>query len=282
MICAVLIFALVPLAVSADTGPKPSVRVQITGIEGEYYVTILSPYETTGPQSVWDGTEDFANYHEGDDGYDIWKKFVEYEDPDGYYFLQVFSKCEGEDEFAWTYYPPQNFKVLVYVPETGAFIESSVCERYAFDSYFLFDVSEGSVSATGKIVKNYDYTLEILSLLARIVITIAFEFGVALLFGYRSKNQLFFIGVTNIITQIALNVTLNVVNFYDGYQSFVAWYVMLEICVFALEAVIYYAKLHELGEKPKNRGFAVLYALAANTGSFAVGLGLAHLIPGIF
>lgn len=282
MICAVMIFALVPLAVSADMGPKPSVRVQITGLSGEYYVTLLSLQSSTGPQSAWDGTDRYASYHEGDKDYDIWKTFVEYEDADGYYFLQVFSKCRGEDEFAWTYYPPDNFKVIIYVPETGEFIESDICERYAFDSYFLFDVGEESVSATGTIEKNYDYTLETVSLIARIVLTIAFEFGIALLFGYRSKNQLVFIGVTNVVTQIALNVTLNVVNFYNGQWSFVAWYVFLEICVFTLEAVLYYAKLNVLGQKPKKRWLAAVYALAANAGSFAVGLGIAHLIPGIF
>ncbi len=279
-VTAVLLFSLLPLAVSADTGPKPSVRVDIRGIEGEYYVTLLSYHSSNGPMSVWNGNESYAFYHEGDAGYDIWKKFVEYKDADGYYFLQQFEKCEGEDEYTWGYYPPSPFKVLIYIPATDEFIASSVYERYAFDSYFTLEA--GEIDGEFTLERSYDHGAEVLSLIARIIITIALEIGLAFLFGYTAKKQLLLISSVNVFTQIVLNVLLNVVNFYSGHYAFVAYYIFFELIVLALEAVVFYAFLHKLSEKPKKRALAIVYAASANVLSFALGMVIARIIPGIF
>lgn len=280
LITAVLLFSLLPLAVSADTGPKPSVRVNINGIDGEYYVTLLSYHPSNGPMSAWNGNESYAFYHEGDEGYDIWKKFAEYKDTDGYYFLQQFEKCEGEDEYSWTYYPPSPFKVLIYVPETDEFFVSGVYERYAFDSYFTLEAGEEDREFTLK--KSYDYGTEVLSLVARIILTLALEIGLAFAFGYTAKKQLLLISSVNVFTQIVLNVLLNLVNFYSGHYAFVAYYVFFELIVFALEAVIFYAFLHKFAQKPKKRALSVAYAASANALSFALGMVMAKIIPGIF
>lgn len=59
------------------------------GVEDEeYYATLLSESKSTGPASVYDGS--YAFYQEGDEEYEIWKRFVEYQDSDGFYFLQEF------------------------------------------------------------------------------------------------------------------------------------------------------------------------------------------------
>ena len=77
LMCLVLLMAM-PITASADMGPKPSVRIEFTGIQGEdYYGTLLSLRDSTGPASAWNGNPDYANYHPGEDGYDIWLKFVE-------------------------------------------------------------------------------------------------------------------------------------------------------------------------------------------------------------
>ena len=197
-LCAVLAF---PVPVHADTGPKPSLRVRFENLGEELcYGTLLSEKSSTGPQSAWDGNPETAVYRENpgyeyaDFSYETWLAFAEYEDADGYYFLQVGWTVSETKEMAWTYYPPQNFKVLLYFPQEGVFVSSGVCERYAFDSYYTVNMEGlniGSVSAGGEELspyRSYDYTGEILSLLARIVITILIEIGVALLFGFRSAS----------------------------------------------------------------------------------------------
>ncbi len=277
LLCMLLIISVFSVTVSADTGPKPSVNVEIKGVAGEYYVTLLSEYEHYGPYAAYDGTEESKRVY--DDGQEhIWEKFVSYKDPDGFYFLQHFGKCEGEDIFKWGYYPPDVFKILVYVPETDTFISGGICESYAFDSYFLFDVSEGKATVT----KNYDYTLEILSLLARVVITIAVEIGIAFVFAYFSKKELLFIACVNTATQLILNIMLNVINFYSGDRAFTAYYFILEFAVFAIEAVLYSGILTRLGKERTKPAIAVIYAAVANFVSLFFGLLIANLIPGIF
>ncbi len=269
-------FSLFAFPIHADIGPKPSVRVNITGLEGRlYYITLLSEHSSTGPASAYDGKN--AHYEEGDDGYDVWKKFVEYEDADDFYFLQQFKKCIENEEYVWGYYPPHTFKILFYFPESESFLVSDIHERYAFDSYFAASVAGDSVSVS----KAYDYTLEIVSLLARIVLTILLEMALALLFGYRGKKALGFLMGVNLITQIILNVILNVVNFQSGQWAFVAYYIFLELIIFVLEALAYALMMPKLlkGEK---RTKAIVYALLANGVSFATGMGIARLIPGIF
>ena len=106
--------------------------------------------------------------------------------------------------------------------------------------------------------------------------------GIALLFGFRGKKILLFLVAVNTATQIILNVLLNVINFNSGQAAFVRGYVMLEILIFAIEAVIYSTIMRKLNDYKKSRSFYVIYALAANAVSFGAGMVIAHILPGIF
>lgn len=282
----VLLFAICSVPVHADTGPKPSVRVEIEGLEDEiYYVTLLSQTESTGPATAYDGTN--PDYQEGDKNYDIWKTFVDYKDADGFYFLQQFRYCEGDAEYVWGYYPPRTFKILLYFPEYDRFVTTNVHERYAFDSYFRVDFSHVNLQASvgeGAFIlaeKSYDYGWETVSFIARVLLTIILELGLALLFRYRGKKVLGFLAGVNITTQIILGVILNIVDFHYGTLSFILYYIFVESIVFLLEAVAYAVFLPKLTSHEK-RGKAILYAWVANTLSFVLGMGIAFLIPGIF
>ena len=280
LICMILIISL-PVTAKADIGPKPSVRITFTGIEGEsYYGTLLSERRSTGPATAWDGYEEYRDWKPESEK-SIWEKFIAYEDTDGYYFLQEWWDCSETNQLNWTYYPPTPFKILLYFPETDSFYVSDIYERYAFDSYFSVDLSEYSTSPiTAR--QSYDYTWEVISLVARIVLTIALELAIALLFGYREKKALGFLAIVNVITQVVLNVALNIINYRSGSMGFTFAFICMEILVFSIEAITYKAVLHRYSEKEKVNRRGVTYALVANTASFAIGLWLAHLIPGIF
>lgn len=281
IMCLMLVMAMT-IPASADIGPKPSVQIEFTGMEGQtYYGTLLSMYESTGPASVWDGNPEHADYQPGEEGYDIWLKFMEYQDADGYYFLQWWWDCSETNQLNWTYYPPTPFKILLYFPETDTFYVSPVYERYAFDSYFTVDMSD--LDADPMVAdKSYDYTWEIISLAARIILTIALELAIALLFGYREKKVLGFLAIVNAVTQVGLNVALNIINYNSGSMIFTFNYVLLEILVFAIEAIAYAVLLKKFSGKEQKPVKAVGYALVANAASFGFGLWLAHVIPGIF
>ena len=76
LICMILIISL-PVTAKADIGPKPSVRITFTGIEGEtYYGTLLSERRSTGPSTAWDGYEDYPGWKPENEKV-IWEKFLD-------------------------------------------------------------------------------------------------------------------------------------------------------------------------------------------------------------
>ena len=244
-------------------------KIEFTGSTGQpYYATLLSRESSTGPQSAYNPDyPESAQYPEGQK--DIWQAFVDYEDPDGFYFLQWFWECTGTDLLDWKYRA------------------SGIYERYAFDSYFTVDLSQpGELLAE----KSYDFLGEIVSLALRAAITILIELGIAPLFGYRKKAQLGYLLQVNLVTQLLLNLLLNWANFQWGPCVFVPFffntsalvYTALEVGVCCLEACVYRRGLPSRGTCTWTRPRPMAYAWAANLASFLVGLCLARVIPGIF
>lgn len=277
-LCMVMLF---PIAVNADTGPKPSVRIKFENMGDELcYGTLLAKEESTGPASAWDGSEEDINLNFVDR--DIWEAFVNYEDSDGFYFLQWAWLVSDTKELAWTYYPPNEFKVLLYYPESNTFVVSDVCKRYAFDTYYSVDMDgvdidsikyDESLSGNQRLDmhKSYEFKNEVKALVCRILITVVVEILIGLLFKFRNK-ELLYILLINVITQIILNVLLNI---YTGFGYYFV-YLSLELLVFVIETIFYCLMFK------KKKGYCVLYALVANIASFVIGLYLANLFPGIF
>lgn len=281
LLCTLLLALMLSTTARADMGPKPSVNVTFTGLEaGPCYATLLSEVKSTGPFRMWepeDGVRD-GWVPEDESNLDVWQAFVDYKDPDGFYFLQFYRRVDVSKHFAWTYYPPSTYKILLYYPESGEFVSGGILDRYAFDSYYTVDASEGTIQPE----RSYEYGMEVVSLLARIVLTIAVELGFALLCGLRRRRQVKVVVLVNIITQVALNVGLNIINYKAGSMAFVIFYVLLEILVFIVEAVAFTILLRRRVPEGEKVGHPVVYAFWANVFSFAVGYGLAHWIPGIF
>ena len=275
-LCILMLF---PVGISGDTGPKPSVRIQFKNMGDELcYGTLLSKEESTGPARAWDGKEENINLDFVDR--DIWEAFVNYEDSDGYYFLQWAWKVNDTKELSWTYYPPNEFKILLYYPETNTFVSSDVCKRYAFDTYYTVDMDgqkmtsveyDKSLSGDSRlnVFKSYELKNEIVGLIGRMAITVVIELVIGLIFGFR-KKELLYILLINIITQILLNVLLNVLPFDYLY------YLLLEILVLVVEGVFYCLVFK------KKSWYCLFYAFVANVSSFVIGFFLANLFPGLF
>ena len=280
-----------PITAKADMGPKPSVRIQFKNMGDDLcYGTLLSREKHAGPARVWDGTARLAQLYDLDRS--IWKAFVDYKDSDGYYFLQRGWTVSETGEIAWTYYPPENFKILLYYPETETFVSSGSYERYAFDTYYTVDmegVRIGSVEYNENLSTNerinayrsYNYRKELLSLAVRILLTIAIEMAVALLFGFRQKKQLQILALVNITTQLLLNLLLNIIHYNAGPLAFITSYVFFQVIAFVLEAGLYCRLLKKVSERKEN-WYYVLYSFVANSASFWVGYYLATVLPGIF
>lgn len=282
----ILAIILLPFPALADSGPKPSVQVEFRGMEENicYYVTLLSKTPSTGPASVYDGQNAYGYEHYNEEECIVWEKMVHYRDADGYYFLQIFTRCRGNDVFRWGYYPPSEFKILLYFPTQDIFVVSEQYERYAFDSYYTADLSGPELQSQQPFsaVKSYNYAWEVFSLSARIILTILIELALAWLFRFCGKKMFGFIAVVNIITQTLLNVLLNVINYYEGWVMFIVNYIWLELLVLALETAAYLLWMRKFTDQTVCSGKIVGYAIGANVLSFAVGMFLARIIPGIF
>lgn len=285
-ILSLLLFAALFFALSvpalADFGPKSSTVITFTGIsDTTYYVTLLSEhigYSRSG--EVWDGTLETQRYKPGEEGYDIWAKFAYYKDEDGFLFFQFWEDCSYRNRLYETL-APSPFKILIYFPESDLLCVSPICKSYAMDSYFTVDLSNYE-SGTMSVSKSYQYGLEIVSLLLRIVCTILIELYVAWTsYGYRSKRLLRFIALVNVFTQIALNVTLHIAILKIGTGLVLFIYLPLEALVFGIEALLYYPMFDFYADNPHEAEHPVSYALSANASSFAVGAFIMMLIEAI-
>lgn len=269
------------LRASADMGPKPSVVLEFSGLEGQRYAAaLLGDTDGYGP---WSAEAPYAEWM-GDRA--VWEAFRAYEAPEGWYFWGKFEDCTETQRFAWTYYPPQRFYILLYFPDTGEYrCSPQPYERYAFDSVFAvepgggWDVQDGA--AEWRVRADYDYTGELFSLACRIAATIAVEMGVAWAFGLYGSRCWKIVWRTNIATQVLLNVGLNLLVYYNGYLAFVLLYFWLELLVFGVEGAVY-RRLFPRQTPAGRRVRPWLYALAANAASAAAGAVLARYLPGLF
>ncbi len=246
----------------ADMGPKPSVTITFYGLEEKsYYVTLLSKNRSTGPWSADDDVYD-------EDG--IADIFREYRDPDGFYFLNFYKLLEGNAAFAWTYYPPQEFKILLYFPDENRFLASeSSYKRYAFNSYFKAEVSYGAMAIEeGQVVKSYDYLKEALEFLLRVAVTVAVEAGLALMLRYK-REYLKVIGVTNLATQAFLSAAVVISDYFYGALSSMLLLFILEFFVFAAEAVVYFIFFKKID--PGKKSHPIAFSFIANFFSLIAG-----------
>lgn len=274
----ILLLALAVLAVgtalpaAADMGPKPSVEVVFQGLEGQhFYATLLGNVSQYGP---WSADETYLDWR-GDP--EAWKAFAGYPKPDGWYFLGNYADCTETGRFVWSYYPPETFYLLVWLPEEDRYLCSAEpVSRYAFDSRFTAAATEAGLTVR----PSYDYTGEALGLLVRTALTIAGEMAVGgLLFGLHRRDQLTLILKVNLATQLALNLLLNLCAYWAGPMLAGLAYIPLELAVFGVEGAVYARRLSwPEGRKPH----PWLYSLGANGASFAAGWFLADHLPGLF
>ncbi|MCI9081764.1 MAG: hypothetical protein HFI70_05525 [Lachnospiraceae bacterium] len=287
LFCSILLYFMLPFTASADTGPKPSVIITFENMGDELcYGTLLSETDSTGPFSAWNGEERLIENYDLD--LNIWRAFAEYQDSDGYFFLQQGWLCSESKKLEWTYYPPSRFKILLYYPESNTFAVSGIYERYAFDSYYKVNMEGISTNPSEKTIplltaeKNYNLTWELISLFCRIIITILLELGAAFLFGMGKKNFLIWIGIINIITQVLLNLTLNFTLHFRGSMSFILSYLLLECLVFIIESALYLVLFPKISQKHIPQWKIILYTFCANTLSLAGGMIVAKCMPVIF
>ncbi len=255
-------FSLFTVSVFADTGPKPSVTVKFNDLPDTTCIaTLLGNEQSTGPW--YSGFVYLQRYSEEGITEEIFHKFNDYK-AEGWYFLGFLSNITDSKVMKWGYYPPETFRVLMYMPEKDAWIISDAYSRYTFDSYYTVTVGEDTLSVSVEI----DSFGWIKAFLIRIVITIVVELIIALFFRLRSKRQIIVIVITNLITQLVLNFVLST-RLALGPLGTVIVFIPAEIIIFLLEALVYVKLLKDDAHTAK---YCVWYSFIANLVTFIIGL----------
>lgn len=256
-----IIFLSMPFSkASADIGPKPASYITIKGIEGDYVAAFAST-KRSGPNGFyedWLERGDYLDYH----------PIMEYNDNEGYKWLQLYMKCNGEEEIQFTYWCPEVYKIIIY-KDNEIYAATKPLEMYAYSTYYELDFSKyvkGNAD-TIKVRNSYNYFGEIAFLLLRIVLTLVVEIGLFFLMRLYTKRNLLVVGITNLVTQIILNVMVNIDAFNHGWLSGLLLLFLGEAIVLIVEFIVY-----QIFIKDKNRLLIILYPIIANLLSFGLGL----------
>lgn len=274
ILCVALLIPLTTVTAYADCAPKPSVNVDVL-CGKNVIVTLLAEEERYGPNTTIERGEMPAEWqhYSSDQELRAWERFRDYQDRNGFHFWGQM----GWHGIDWGYYPPERFKISVYFPEEDVLIVSSeIYETYAFHSDYRvwiqeLDYTDGQIVSMD-LQKDFDWMEEVWGFFIRVLVTLAVEFAVAWLMGYREKRHVKVILAVNLVTQVILNMMLSLWYIFDGPLDALLRLVVAEIVVLIVESILYARRLKLEG---KGAGRAVLYAFAANLASVVIGW---HLI----
>ena len=120
------------------------------------------------------------------------------------------------------------------------------------------------------------YGKEILTFMLRLLITLGIELLLALLFKF-DKKSFVIIAITNAVTQIGLNIALNLTAYFNGKSVFyIYYYILIELLIVVVEAVVY--RLLCKRGKDGTKKWIISYAILANVLSFVIGVLLWFLV----
>ncbi len=275
--------------VSADMGPKPSVKITVIGMEDIPYTFDLLSEDVDGnfldPEN---DSFDYGHYLGEDypdelftfacsDGLSVWSMY-------GYpmpYIRQTDDTINAQ-EYQENYHPPLEFKVLLYLEDETSIVSELVSRQY-FDSHMTWNVtsvdkttsSEGLGEISGNIhIGPYEEItgweklsgVAIPRMALRILITMTIELAILFAFRYKKKESYAIVAITNAVTQILLTYLVARTAVYNGYFSAVLLLLFLEAFIFVVEGVVYGNLLKE-----KSVWRAIGYTFVANLATLIVG-----------
>lgn len=263
-----------PIEVSADTGPKPTMQIAIKNLEqSDYIVGFGMKSEHYGPHSAFTPGKE-THYGNVDDLILLYNNATL---PDSWYLSDISCAFNNTTNFVVKsgYMWPSDFILIILNKINSKAILSQETTTYAFHSYFTFDMNNydgNAITLDQAIVleKDYPYWKEILEFFLRLFITLAVELLLAIVFKF-TKKSLIIIAITNAVTQIGLNVALNISAYFSGKDPLtILSYAVIEVGIVLVEAIIYSIFCKRENERTKLP--TISYAIAANVLSFAVGM----------
>ena len=261
LIVTIVFLGLLPQTVHAESGPKPSIDLEVTGAPDDYYIALLGEIrygqtrvnsklkvDEVTTQKVEDYLKDFQ--------YEGWGFF---ESPLG---DNLYRRNET-GEYRFWYMVPNPFRVIL-IDMNGEVHMSDVLHQWEYNAECSFDFSTGSLIEhnAGAIVKR------ILVILGSYVITLAIELLVLNGFYPLKKKNLFWFWLANTVTNIPFNIYL--LHSRLGFEILFVW-ILLELLVVFVEGCIYsFGMTDDKGKKSEGKAFC--YSTFANFLSALAGI----------
>ncbi len=244
----IIVISVFCVPVSADCGPKPTLKVRIVNPPDSKYCVALLTYKSYEPSK-----------EDREKGYD---KF--YTDGYGLFLSPVGTNIHESNEtgvYGFHYMVPWEFKVIV-ITDNGDKYVSNLIKRNSFHSECTFNVSNGVLKEEA--FTSYNVLRYSIPAVLCFVVTILSEMLVLLWFRLSIKKnlkQLFFI---NIVTQIFLNVVTFFINIFWVWAA-------AELVIIIVESAYYRKRLvNRDGEQVPGRNVA--YGIVANLFSLSMEL----------
>lgn len=253
-----------PIRCYADTGPKPSIELNLKNInKSNIEIGILLDSDVS--TSFRSQSTDLYSK-----GYLDSNETYKYQ-----YFIQINSNGEDSLSINWTYRAPLKFKFYILDKDSNDFYITDLETRYTYNSHYEVDFQKLNVESHRITLNHTIYTTySVLKFLLRLLICLVVELIIALLFKFRKKDLLI-VFIVNFITQLGLNLYLSISSYQNGNQLWI--YILLgfpililcEIIIFLVEA-LFYRLLIKNENISKKRIWT--YAFVSNLISFIIGL----------
>ncbi|MCD4827083.1 MAG: hypothetical protein K8Q99_04825 [Acholeplasmataceae bacterium] len=269
VVCALI--SIISIDTKADIGPKATADITIVGVDEPYYFDLLI-YKNYDVEPIPDTeAQDIIEWEYYDDTYPL-DALNGYQDSQGYASRTLYSgppgstsRVEGmSDTYRAGYFSaPKVFKIVIVIDD-DIIITSKIIDRKLFTSTMTYDLTGVDLSFSqenvGVVSETIPYGHFSLTLIIRVIITIAAELLVLYMFRYRQKSSFYRTGLTNLVTQTTLTLFMTLAFYFWGsFFGLLGVLIFGEMIVFIAEIVLY---RYILTEQSKSR--AMLYGFVAN------------------
>ena len=261
-----LITFLVSSSFTVFNGYYQTTRIEIDNINDTCYGTLLSKTSEVGSFS-------YKIEIDLDVDENIINAFKTYEDKDNFFYLNYLQDV-SEGLLFWPYFPPENFKVLLYFPNTNTFVTTdTIYNTYCLTNDFKASINNGVLYLT----QSYNYSKLIYLTVIITIIASVISILIAFITGRPSEAEYKYVILSNLLFHIIVNIGIAMHSFRVGF-SIVEYYLVLwapYLFFFFIQGYLYLKKTHVL-KSP------FLCSFYTNVLTYLIGLLIVDVFPKLF
>ncbi len=254
-----LLMILMENTVSADMGNKPSIDLTITNLNtNNYLVDLLVEVENVDEYYEHDASQYNGTGLSEEDVFFLQKvnfnNWISCGTRWGHFL--VFANCAGNSghKHHFGYFgTPDIYKIYIYNKDTGEEKVSDVIKKIDYNSYVTIDYE--TMNVVNNISGTFRTLKTLLPALIPVITTIIVEIIILLFFRLENKKNIKIVFITNLISNLALQLLLMEIGNVDSQLIFL----IVEILILVVESLVYYKTL-----ETDNKRKTITYAIVAN------------------